>query len=180
MQLKINIANLLKRAMDAQIQGQYGTCRQLYTKGLGALANVTDKDPYLLAREEDMRQGCASWKNTCSSTARRSCKTSRTKRRTNWTSCSNPRRNGDHVTSTGFHTGAHGPICLPTAHGNACRHGAQDSPWWITSATAPPPCRNIWAESGAGRPRSLAGGGMIGGRPHRHLSLAPACLLGSR
>ena len=57
MQLKINIANLLKRAMDAQIQGQYGTCRQLYTKGLGALANVTDKDPYLLAREEDMRQG---------------------------------------------------------------------------------------------------------------------------
>lgn len=57
MQLKINIANLLKRAMDAQIQGQYGTCRQLYTKGLGALANVSDKDPYLLAREEDMRQG---------------------------------------------------------------------------------------------------------------------------
>ena len=31
MQLKINIANLVKRAMDAQIQGQYGTCRQLYT-----------------------------------------------------------------------------------------------------------------------------------------------------
>ena len=57
MQLKINIANLIKRAMDAQIQGQYGTCRQLYTKGLGALANVSDKDPYLLAREEDMRQG---------------------------------------------------------------------------------------------------------------------------
>ena len=51
------IPNLIKRAMDAQIQAQYGTCRQLYTKGLGALANVTDKDPYLLAREEDMRQG---------------------------------------------------------------------------------------------------------------------------
>lgn len=121
MQLKINIANLLKRAMDAQIQGQYGTCRQLYTKGLGALANVTDKDPYL----RTCVRGCASWKNICSSTARRSCKTSRTKRRTNWTSCSNPRRNGDHVTSPGFHTGAHGPICLPTAHGNACRHGSQ-------------------------------------------------------
>ncbi|KTA77929.1 hypothetical protein [Aeromonas salmonicida] len=57
MQLKINIANLVKRAMDAQIQGQYGTCRQLYTKGLAALASVSDKDPYLMAREEDMRQG---------------------------------------------------------------------------------------------------------------------------
>ncbi|MBL0679302.1 DNA repair protein [Aeromonas dhakensis] len=57
MQLKVNIANLVKRAMDAQIQGQYGTCRQLYTKGLSALASVADKDPYLMAREEDMRQG---------------------------------------------------------------------------------------------------------------------------
>lgn len=57
MQLKINISNLVKRAMDARIQGQYGTCRQLYTKGLSAMASVGDKDPYLLAREEDMRQG---------------------------------------------------------------------------------------------------------------------------
>ncbi|MGL4546128.1 MAG: hypothetical protein ACRCUU_11385, partial [Plesiomonas sp.] len=57
MLLKINIANLLKRAMDEHIQGQYGTCRQLYTKGLTALASVSDKDPYLLAREEDIRQG---------------------------------------------------------------------------------------------------------------------------
>lgn len=57
MQLKINISNLVKRAMDAQIQGQYGTCRQLYTKGLSVMAGVSDKDPYLLAREEDMRQG---------------------------------------------------------------------------------------------------------------------------
>ncbi|MFB2862593.1 DNA repair protein [Aeromonas sp. MdU4] len=57
MQLKINISNLVKRAMDAQIQGQYGTCRQLYTKGLSAMASVSDKDPYLMAREEDMRQG---------------------------------------------------------------------------------------------------------------------------
>ncbi len=36
-----------------------GTCRQLYTKGLSALASVTEKDPYLMAREEDMRQGLA-------------------------------------------------------------------------------------------------------------------------
>ncbi|MGL4717037.1 MAG: DNA repair protein, partial [Aeromonas sp.] len=57
MLLKINIANLLKRAMDAHIQGQYGSCRQLYTKGLTALGSVSDKDPYLLAREEDIRQG---------------------------------------------------------------------------------------------------------------------------
>lgn len=57
MQLKINISNLVKRAMDARIQGQYGTCCQLYTKGLSAMASVGDKDPYLLAREEDMRQG---------------------------------------------------------------------------------------------------------------------------
>ncbi|ATL92873.1 DNA repair protein [Aeromonas sobria] len=57
MQLKINISNLIKRAMDAQIQGQFGTCRQLYTKGLAAISNVGDKDPYLVAREEDMRQG---------------------------------------------------------------------------------------------------------------------------
>ncbi|MGL5811958.1 DNA repair protein [Aeromonas sp.] len=57
LQLKVNIANLVKRAMDAQIQGQFGTCRQLYTKGLSALANISDKDGYLFAREEDMRQG---------------------------------------------------------------------------------------------------------------------------
>ncbi|ELM3616991.1 DNA repair protein [Aeromonas sobria] len=57
MQLKINISNLIKRAMDAQIQGQFGTCRQLYIKGLSAIGNVADKDPYLVAREEDMRQG---------------------------------------------------------------------------------------------------------------------------
>ena len=56
-QLKINISNLIKRAMDAQIQGQFGTCRQLYIKGLSAIGNVGDKDPYLVAREEDMRQG---------------------------------------------------------------------------------------------------------------------------
>ncbi|MFG0833328.1 MULTISPECIES: hypothetical protein [Aeromonas] len=60
MQLKINIANLLKRAMDAQIQGQYGTCRQLFTKGLAAVGNISDKDAYLLAREEEMRQGLKS------------------------------------------------------------------------------------------------------------------------
>jgi hypothetical protein len=57
MQLKINISNLIKRAMDAQIQGQFGTCRQLYIKGLSAIGNVGDKDSYLVAREEDMRQG---------------------------------------------------------------------------------------------------------------------------
>ncbi|MGL6153118.1 MAG: DNA repair protein, partial [Aeromonas sobria] len=42
MQLKINISNLIKRAMDAQIQGQFGTCRQLYIKGLSAIGNVGD------------------------------------------------------------------------------------------------------------------------------------------
>lgn len=59
MQLKVNVANLVKRAMDARIQGQVGTCRQLYTKGLSAIASIADKDSYLLAREEDMRMGLA-------------------------------------------------------------------------------------------------------------------------
>lgn len=56
MQLKVNIANLTQRARDAMIGSQFGTCRQLLGKGLAVLGAVNDKDPYLLAREEDLRQ----------------------------------------------------------------------------------------------------------------------------
>ncbi|PJG60372.1 DNA repair protein [Aeromonas cavernicola] len=60
MQLKINVANLLKKAGEAQVDGQLGTCRQLLTKGLTTLSSLADKDPYLLSREEEFRSGLAS------------------------------------------------------------------------------------------------------------------------
>ncbi|ENY71466.1 hypothetical protein [Aeromonas diversa] len=56
MQLKVNIANLTQRAREAQANGQFGSCRQMLLKGLTVLGNVSDKDAYLIAREEDMRQ----------------------------------------------------------------------------------------------------------------------------
>ncbi|MBZ6071706.1 DNA repair protein [Aeromonas schubertii] len=56
MQLKVNIANLTQRAREAQSSGQFGSCRQMLLKGLTVLGNVADKDAYLIAREEDMRQ----------------------------------------------------------------------------------------------------------------------------
>ncbi|WP_024873095.1 hypothetical protein [Tolumonas lignilytica] len=55
MMLKINIANLLQKAMDARIQRQIGTAKQLLTKGINALSLVRDKDAYLIASEEEMR-----------------------------------------------------------------------------------------------------------------------------
>ncbi|MDO2950911.1 DNA repair protein [Aeromonas simiae] len=59
MLLKVNIANLLQRAREAMNSNQFGSCRQLLTKGLAVLGNVSDKDAYLIAREEDLRQGLA-------------------------------------------------------------------------------------------------------------------------
>lgn len=53
--LKINIANLLQRAMDARMQRQYGSARQLLTKGVSTLAAIHDKDAWLISREEEMR-----------------------------------------------------------------------------------------------------------------------------
>ena len=53
--LKINIANLQQRALDAQIQRQFGTSRQLLTKGISTLTSIHDKDAWLITREEEMR-----------------------------------------------------------------------------------------------------------------------------
>ncbi len=55
MMLKVNIANLLQKAMDARIQNQIGTAKQLLTKGINALSVIRDKDTYLIASEEEMR-----------------------------------------------------------------------------------------------------------------------------
>jgi hypothetical protein len=55
MLLKINIANLLQKAMDARMQRQIGTAKQLLTKGINALSVIHDKDAYLIASEEEMR-----------------------------------------------------------------------------------------------------------------------------
>ena len=55
MLLKINIANLLQKAMDSRVQRQIGTAKQLLTKGINALSVIHDKDAYLIASEEEMR-----------------------------------------------------------------------------------------------------------------------------
>ncbi|WP_320152586.1 DNA repair protein [uncultured Tolumonas sp.] len=55
MLLKINIANLLQKAMDARVQRQIGTAKQLLTKGINALSVIPDKDAYLIASEEEMK-----------------------------------------------------------------------------------------------------------------------------
>lgn len=53
--LKVNIANLLQKAMEARLQNQIGTAKQLLTKGINALSVIRDKDAYLIASEEEMR-----------------------------------------------------------------------------------------------------------------------------
>ena len=53
--LKINIANLIQRALDARVQRQFGSAKQMLTKGITTLADIHDKDAWLIAREEEMR-----------------------------------------------------------------------------------------------------------------------------
>ncbi|MGL4207040.1 MAG: DNA repair protein [Aeromonadaceae bacterium] len=53
--LKINVSNLIQRAMDAQIQRQFGSAKQMLTKGVTTLAAIHDKDAWLITREEEMR-----------------------------------------------------------------------------------------------------------------------------
>ena len=53
--LKINIANLLQRAMDARVNRQFGSAKQLLNKGITTLASIHDKDAWLITREEEMR-----------------------------------------------------------------------------------------------------------------------------
>lgn len=55
MLLKINIANLLQKAMEARFQRQMGTAKQLLAKGINALGIIHDKDAYLIASEEEMK-----------------------------------------------------------------------------------------------------------------------------
>lgn len=56
MQLKINIANLLQRAASAQMSRQFGSAKQMLNKGLDVLSTLHDKDAWIIAREEEMRQ----------------------------------------------------------------------------------------------------------------------------
>lgn len=55
MLLKINIANLTQRAMEARMQRQFGSAKQLLAKGITTLGAIHDKDPWLIAREDEMR-----------------------------------------------------------------------------------------------------------------------------
>jgi hypothetical protein len=55
MLLKINIANLLQKALDARVQRQIGTAKQLLIKGINALSTIHDKDAYLIGSEEEMK-----------------------------------------------------------------------------------------------------------------------------
>lgn len=55
MLLKINLANLQQKAMEARMQKQLGTAKHLLTKGINALGVIMDKDPYLIACDEEMR-----------------------------------------------------------------------------------------------------------------------------
>ena len=59
MQLKINIANLLKRASGMPRSRAVRHLPSALHQGARRLANVSDKDPCLLAREEDIRAGDA-------------------------------------------------------------------------------------------------------------------------
>ncbi len=53
--LKINIANLIQRTLDARMQRQFGSAKQMLTKGITTLAAIHDKDAWLISREEEMR-----------------------------------------------------------------------------------------------------------------------------
>lgn len=56
MQLKVNIENALKRAIETQALRQWGTARQLLNKGISALNNISDRDAYLEQKLQDMLQ----------------------------------------------------------------------------------------------------------------------------
>lgn len=56
MQLKVNIENAIKRAMEAQALRQWGTARQLLNKGIQVVSNITDPDAYLEQKLGEMRQ----------------------------------------------------------------------------------------------------------------------------
>lgn len=53
--LKINIANLMQRALDARVNRQFGSAKQMLNKGIATLAAIHDKDAWLITREDDMR-----------------------------------------------------------------------------------------------------------------------------
>lgn len=56
MQLKINIENAIKRAIESQALRQWGSARQLLNKGINALSNISDRDAYLEQKLNDMRK----------------------------------------------------------------------------------------------------------------------------
>ncbi len=54
MQLKINLENAIKRAKDARLNRQFGTAKQLLSKGIQTLKAIPDKDAYLQAKVAEM------------------------------------------------------------------------------------------------------------------------------
>lgn len=55
MTLKVNIENVIKRAVEAQAVRQWGTARQLLNKAIGVIQNIEQPDDYLQAKLEQMK-----------------------------------------------------------------------------------------------------------------------------
>ena len=56
MQLKINLENSIKRVAEAKLNEQYGSANQMINKLLKVLASITDKDNYLVLKEQQLKE----------------------------------------------------------------------------------------------------------------------------
>jgi hypothetical protein len=56
MQLKVNIENAMKRAVEAQALRQWGTARQMLNRGISVVSSIDDRDAYLEQKLNEMRQ----------------------------------------------------------------------------------------------------------------------------
>jgi len=56
MQLKINLENSIKRVAEAKMNEQYGSANQMINKLLKVLASITDKDNYLVVKEQQLKE----------------------------------------------------------------------------------------------------------------------------
>lgn len=54
MQLKVNVDNLLKRAYEARAARQFGSTKQMLRKGIDTLNTISDKDEYLINKQQTM------------------------------------------------------------------------------------------------------------------------------
>ena len=154
MQLKINIANLLKRAADAQIQGSTAPAASSTPRGWGRWPMSPTRIPWPAGAGRGHASGMRQLEEHLQHSEKGSCKTSRTKRRTNWTSQFQPEE--EMVIMSHPLDSTLGPmapfVCQLLTEMHAVM-GVNDSPWWITSATARHPAGISGVESGAGRPR---------------------------